>query len=178
MDILNGIKNFLSLINDNWTTILVIVGLALALWKKIESYSKLSTDKKIEIAKKQISENILKLITQAEKDYAEWENAGSIKRSEVISEIYKEYPILAKVVNQEELVKWIDEQIDNALPTLRDIIKQNEKDKSEINTKINKIISPLKRGLYKRRNSSLSVYVSKRNESKVVLYFYYEIIKY
>ena len=128
MDILNGIKNFLSLINDNWTTILVIVGLALALWKKIESYSKLSTDKKIEIAKKQISENILKLITQAEKDYAEWENAGSIKRSEVISEIYKEYPILAKVVNQEELVQWIDEQIDNALPTLRDIIKQNEKD--------------------------------------------------
>ena len=128
MDILNGIKNFLSLINDNWTTILVIVGLALALWKKIESYSKLSTDKKIEIAKKQISENILKLITQAEKDYAEWEKAGSIKRSEVISEIYKEYPILAKVVNQDELVKWIDEQIDNALPILRDIIKQNEKD--------------------------------------------------
>ena len=131
MDILNGIKNFLSLINDNWTTILVIVGLALALWKKIESYSKLSTDKKIEIAKKQISENILKMITQAEKDYAEWEKAGSIKRSEVISEIYKEYPILAKVVNQEELVKWIDEQIDNALPTLRDIIKQNEKDKTD-----------------------------------------------
>lgn len=128
MDILNGIKNFLSLINDNWTTILVIIGLALALWKKFKSYSKLSTDKKIEIAKKQISENILKLITQAEKDYAEWEKAGSIKRSEVISEIYKEYPILAKVVNQEELVKWIDEQIDNALPTLRDIIKQNEKD--------------------------------------------------
>ena len=131
MDILNGIKNFLSLINDNWTTILVIVGLALALWKKIESYSKLSTDKKIEIAKKQISENILKLITQAEKDYAEWENAGSIKRSEVISEIYKEYPILAKVVNQEELVKWIHEQIDNALLTLREIIKQNEKDKTD-----------------------------------------------
>ena len=128
MDILNGIKNYLSLINDNWTTILVIIGLALALWKKFKSYSKLSTDKKIEIAKKQISENILKLITQAEKDYAEWEKAGSIKRSEVISEIYKEYPILAKVVNQEELVKWIDEQIDNALPTLRDIIKQNEKD--------------------------------------------------
>lgn len=131
MNILNGIKNFLSLINDNWTTILVIVGLALALWKKIESYSKLSTEKKIEIAKQQISENILKLITQAEKDYAEWEKAGSIKRSEVISEIYKEYPILAKVVNQEELVKWIDEQIDNALPTLRDIIKQNEKDKTD-----------------------------------------------
>ena len=125
MDILNGIKNFLSLINDNWTTILVIIGLALALWKKIESYSKLSTDKKIEIAKKQISENILKLITQAEKDYAEWEKAGSIKRSEVISEIYKEYPVLAKVVNQEELVKWIDEQIDSALPELRKIISAN-----------------------------------------------------
>lgn len=131
MNVLNGIQNFLQIINDNWTTILVIIGLLLALWKKIDSYRKLSTDKKIEIAKKQISENILKLITQAEKDYAEWEKAGSIKRSEVISEIYKEYPILAKVVNQDELVKWIDEQIDNALPTLRDIIKQNEKDKSD-----------------------------------------------
>ena len=128
MNILNGIQNFLQLINDNWTSILVIVGLLLALWKKIELYSKLSTEKKIEIAKKQISENILKLITQAEKDYAEWEKAGSIKRSEVISEIYKEYPILAKVVNQDELIKWIDEQIDIALPTLRDIIKQNEKE--------------------------------------------------
>jgi len=128
MNILNGIQNFLQLINDNWTSILVIIGLLLALWKKIELYSKLSTEKKIEIAKKQISENILKLITQAEKDYAEWEKAGSIKRSEVISEIYKEYPILAKVVNQDELIKWIDEQIDNALPTLRDIIKQNEKE--------------------------------------------------
>ena len=131
MNVLNGIQNFLQIINDNWTTILVIIGLLLALWKKIDSYRKLSTDQKIAIAKKQISENILKLITQAEKDYAEWEKAGSIKRSEVISEIYKEYPILAKVVNQEELVKWIDEQIDNALPTLRDIIKQNEKDKSD-----------------------------------------------
>lgn len=128
MNILNGIQNFLQLINDNWTSILVIVGLLLALWKKIKLYSKLSTEKKIEIAKKQISENILKLITQAEKDYIEWEKAGSIKRSEVISEIYKEYPILAKVVNQDELIKWIDEQIDNALPTLRDIIKQNEKE--------------------------------------------------
>lgn len=128
MNILNGIQNFLQLINDNWTSILVIIGLLLVLWKKIELYSKLSTEKKIEIAKKQISENILKLITQAEKDYAEWEKAGSIKRSEVISEIYKEYPILAKVVNQDELIKWIDEQIDNALPTLRDIIKQNEKE--------------------------------------------------
>lgn len=127
MNVLNGIQNFLQIINDNWTTILVIIGLLLALWKKVESYRKLSTDQKIEIAKKQISENILKLITQAEKDYAEWDKAGSIKRSEVISEIYKEYPILAKVVNQEELIKWIDEQIDNALPTLREIIKENEK---------------------------------------------------
>ena len=131
INILNGIQKFLQIINDNWTTILVVIGLLLALWKKIDSYRKLSTDEKIEIAKKQISENILKLITQAEKDYAEWEKAGNIKRSEVISEIYKEYPILAKVVDQEELIKWIDEQIDNALPTLREIIKENEKNASE-----------------------------------------------
>ena len=50
INILNGIQNFLQIINDNWTTILVIIGLLLALWKKIDSYRKLSTDEKIEIA--------------------------------------------------------------------------------------------------------------------------------
>ena len=32
---LDGLKHFLSIINENWTTIRVIIGLILGIWKKI-----------------------------------------------------------------------------------------------------------------------------------------------
>ncbi len=121
MNFIDGLKNFLLFINENWTSILVIFGLILMLWKKIENYNKLSTEEKIAIAKRQIQERMLKLISDAEENYEDWAKAGEIKRAEVIARIYDEYPILSSVVNQDELITWIDEQIDAALPTLRDL---------------------------------------------------------
>ena len=126
MVILNGIKNFLGLINQNWTVIVVIVGLVLAIVKKVKSYFSKSDEEKIEIAKQQIKEIILKLISDAEVDYEEWNKAGSIKRSQVMEDIFIKYPILSKVVNQKELIEWIDEIIDDALVTLREIVAENK----------------------------------------------------
>lgn len=125
MVVLNGIKNFLELIEANWTVIAVIISLAIAIAKKVKDYLGKSNEEKIKIAKQQIQEIILKLISDAEVDYEEWNKAGSIKRSQVIEEIFMEYPILAKTVNQEELIKWIDETIDNALIALRKIVEEN-----------------------------------------------------
>lgn len=133
MNIFDGIKNFMNLVNENWMNIVVILGLGVALYKKIKDYIKLTDDEKIELAKKQIQEYMLKLVSDAEENYEAWEQAGSIKRSEVITRIFKEYPILSKVVNQDELIKWIDEQIDAALPTLRELWeKKQEKAKIEM----------------------------------------------
>lgn len=126
MVVLNGIKNFLELIEENWTVIVVIIGLAIAIAKKVKDYLGKSDEEKIEIAKQQIQEIILKLISDAEVDYEEWKKAGSIKRSQVIEEIFIEYPILSKAVDQEELIKWIDEIIDEALVTLREIVAENK----------------------------------------------------
>lgn len=123
---LDGLKHFLSIINENWTTILVIIGLIIGLWKKIESYIGKSDEEKIAIAKKQIQQAMLKMITSAETDFVDWEKAGSIKRSQVIKQIYDEYPVLAKAIDQEALITWIDEEINNSLKTLREIIKENE----------------------------------------------------
>lgn len=131
MNILTGIQNFLQIINDNWTTIIVIIGLIVAIVKKVKDYFSKSDKEKIEIAKKQISEIILKKISDAEKDYEEWNKAGSIKRSQVIGQIYRDYPILEKVMSQDELIAWIDTEIDNALPTLREIWKQNEENSAK-----------------------------------------------
>ena len=122
---LKGLQNFLEYINSNWTTILVIIGLIIAIWKKIESYLKKSDDEKIAIAKQQISQAVLRLISEAERDYDTWREAGQIKRSKVIQEIYKEYPILSKIADQDELIRWIDSEIDNALKELRKVIKEN-----------------------------------------------------
>ena len=126
MNILNGIQKFLELINDNWTTTMVILGLAAAIAQKAKNYLAKSDDEKIAIAKMQIRETILKLVAEAEMDYEEWNVAGSIKRAQVINQIYEQYPVLSKIVDQPELVAWIDEQIDDALGTLRHIIKENE----------------------------------------------------
>lgn len=122
---LHGIQNFLQLINDNWTTIIVIIGLLVGLFKKIQGYLSKSDEEKIAIAKAQIKETMLKMITTAEQDYEAWNEAGSIKRSQVIKEVYEKYPILSKAINQEEMIAWIDEQINNSLKTLRKIVKQN-----------------------------------------------------
>lgn len=126
MNILEGIKNFLLLVNDNWTTIIVIIGLVICLVNRIKKYINLTDDEKVEIAKTQISETILKLISDAEVDYNEWKQAGSIKRSQVIQSIFEKYPILSKVADQKELVMWIDNMIDNALEELRTIIEKNK----------------------------------------------------
>lgn len=123
--VLNGINSFLEFINNNWTSIMVLVGLAIALFRKVKIYLAKSDEEKVEIAKVYIKEGILRMITDAELDYEEWSKAGSIKRSQVISEIYEKYPVLAKVANQEDIIKWIDKEIDNALIILREVISEN-----------------------------------------------------
>lgn len=129
---LDGIKNFLQFVNDNWTTIIIIISLGIALYQKIKSYVSKSNTEKIEVAKKQIQEVILKLISDAEYDYEEFVKAGSIKRAQVIQKIFEDYPVLAKVTDQTALVEWIDETIDNALKTLREIVAMNKAETTDI----------------------------------------------
>ena len=126
MSILDGVKNFLEFVNENWTTIIVIIGLVIAITKKGIVYFNKSDEEKIAIAKKQIQETMLKLITDAEENYDEWKQAGSIKRAQVIDELFANYPILSKVANQEDLIKWIDDVIDESLITLREIVENNK----------------------------------------------------
>ena len=123
---LDGIKNFLMFLNDNWTSIAVILGLAAGLFQKIKAYLKQSDAQKIEAAKAQIQTVMLKLISDAEVDYESWNKAGSVKRSQVIQRIFQDYPILSRAVNQEAVIEWIDEQINASLKELRKIVAQNK----------------------------------------------------
>lgn len=127
MIMLNGIENFLHLVDANWTTILVIVGLVLSIGKKTKDYFSKSKEEQIAIAKLQIQESMLKMITEAEIDFETWSQAGSIKRSQVIQEIYERYPVLSKVADQKQLIDWIDEEIKGSLKTLRKVVEENNK---------------------------------------------------
>lgn len=123
---MEGIKNLLAYLEANWTIILVCIGLIVSIVQKTINYFSLTEEKRVELAKKQIQEVILRMISDAETDYSDMASAGKIKRSQVIEEIYAQYPILDKVADQEALIAWIDAEIDNALVTLREIIEKNK----------------------------------------------------
>ena len=77
--ILNGIYNFLNFLNEHWTMICAIIVLIIAISKKAMSFFNKSQDEQVAIAKAQIREIMLMLVTRAEVSYAEWIKAGEIK---------------------------------------------------------------------------------------------------
>lgn len=128
---LTGIQNFLQFINDNWTAIVIIIALGVSIAIKVKNLFVKDKDGQIEIAKAQIKQIVLKLITDAEVDYSDISSAGSIKRAQVIKQIFNDYPILAKVTDQETLIAWIDAEINNSLKELRKIVAENAAEKEE-----------------------------------------------
>lgn len=126
---MNGLINFLSLVYNNWTSIIVCIFLIAGILVKARNFMLKTDQEKLEIARAQIKEIILRLVSKAETDYPNWNKAGKIKRAQVIKEIFETYPILSKVVNQEDVVEWIDIQIDNALVELNKVI-ENQSDNS------------------------------------------------
>lgn len=135
--VLDGIFNFLNFLNENWTLICSIFVVALAIMKKAQAFfakskeereaiAKAELEKQVAIAKAQISEIILRLVTEAEKDYLKWMSAGDIKRSQVINEVFEMYPILSKVTDQAEIIAFLDDTIKEALKTMRKIFEENQ----------------------------------------------------
>jgi hypothetical protein len=130
-DILNGLYNLLSFIEENWGMIAAIIVMVVSISKKIVAFMAKSREEKIEIAKTQISQTMLKWVTIAECDWLEWQQAGEIKRSQVIDMIFEKYPILSQVANQQEIIAWLDDMIDEALKTMRKIFEENANHKAE-----------------------------------------------
>lgn len=123
---MEGIQNFLNIIYDNWTTILVCLGLIVGIVRKTITYASKTKEEKVAIVKQQIQQTILKMISDAEFEWEEWDKAGSIKRSQVIKQIYDSYPILNLITDQQSFIAWVDEQIDNALGELKNVIQTQE----------------------------------------------------
>ena len=122
---MDSIINFLAFLNENWIYILICIGIIVGIIQKTISYFEKSTKEKIEIAKSQVKEILLKMVADAEAEYSDILDAGKIKRSKVISNIFDQFPILSKAIDQDNLISWIDSEIDNSLDTLHSIIDSN-----------------------------------------------------
>lgn len=122
---MDGIINFLAFLNENWIYILICIGIIVGIIQKTISYFEKSTKEKIEIAKSQVKEILLKMVADAEEEYSDIIGIGKIKRSKVISNIFERFPILSKAIDQDNLISWIDSEIDNSLDTLHSIIDSN-----------------------------------------------------
>ena len=132
---MNGIKNFLQLINDQWPTISACIILIFAIYAKAkklydnwqtksEEDKQAEIDRQIDKAKEALKEVILGYVSSAEIAWNyEDGGMGSIKRSEVIDKIYAQYPILLQVIDQKSLISYIDKLIDEALVTVREKIR-------------------------------------------------------
>lgn len=125
---MKGLQNFLFWLNENYVYLLVCIGLIVLLVNKVKAFLSKSDEDKIEYALSTIKEIMLKYVTEAEIEYTDMKGAGSIKRAQVINQMYQQFPILAKVADQQKVIEMIDAAIDEALPTLREIIKENNKE--------------------------------------------------
>ena len=131
---MEGIMNLLSWINENWASFMIIIITILAVLSKVRMFyldwqNKTAEEKQEEIdkaitnAKIAIANNILSYVSDAEVNWSAWMKMGDIKRSEVIKQLYIDYPILLQVVDQDELIQFIDECINKALEIVREKIR-------------------------------------------------------
>lgn len=121
-----GVQNFLRFLSEHWVAIVIDVCIAVFFVKRVIAFLRTTKEEKIDIAKTQIRSIVLKLVADAEEDYAEWNKSGSIKRAQVIQQIFDSYPVLERVVNQQEIIHWIDGVINDALNEMRQSVAENE----------------------------------------------------
>ena len=126
---MEGIKNTLIIIEENWTNILIVLSCLFAIYRKVKKYVNMNNEEK-DKEKEEIKEEtlkivktvLLKLMSEAEIEWNDFEKSGSIKRSQVIKELYNEFPILKEFTDQDKLLEIIDNMINEEKSKMDEVI--------------------------------------------------------
>lgn len=126
---MEGIKNTLIIIEENWTNILIVLSCLFAIYRKVKKYINMNNEEK-EKEKEELKEEtlkivktvLLKLMSEAEIEWNDFEKSGSIKRSQVIKELYNEFPILKEFTDQDKLLEIIDSMINEEKSKMDEVI--------------------------------------------------------
>ena len=126
INFMNGINNFANLIQGQWTNIVVVIAIVAGLVRSIITYYTMNEEQRVQAALKVISEELMKMMVQAEIQWKDYKKSGELKRSQVIKDIYNQFPFLSRYMDQEKLVQTIYEMIDKQMDNMNELMKKNE----------------------------------------------------
>lgn len=129
---MQSIANFLLWVNNNWTFIIICIGLGLGIYKKVKNYSKLTTEEKINRALVSVKSILLEKMATAEIDWSDYKKSGELKKSQVISDIYAQFPVLKEYIDQETLIKEITQMIDDSMGDMNKIVNNLDNTTNEM----------------------------------------------
>lgn len=127
-DIVNNVVNSLS---NSLPTIIIVIAIIIGVVRKVIQYSKMTKEERVNAALKVIKEELLKLMSDAEIEWEDYKKSGELKKSQVLKEIYSQFPFLATYIDQDTLVNKLYELIDNEMENMNKIINNTTTDKEE-----------------------------------------------
>jgi hypothetical protein len=128
---MTAIVNLLTLINDNWATIITIIGLSILLGKKVKEYMALSEHDRVNIALKAVRTQLLEIMSEAEIAWDNYKKTGEIKKSKVFQVVYDKFPILKEYCDQDMIISEIEKMIDDLKPQMDKIINKIDEEIKE-----------------------------------------------
>ena len=104
----------------------LVIAIIAGLVRSIISYYTMNEEQRVQAALKVISEELMKMMVQAEIQWKDYKKSGELKRSQVIKDIYNQFPFLSRYMDQEKLVQTIYEMIDKQMDNMNELMKKNE----------------------------------------------------
>ena len=126
---MTGFNNFIHLIQSQWTNIVVVIAIIATVVKTALSYSSMTEEQRVQSALKVVKEELMRLMCQAEIQWKDYKKSGDLKRSQVIKDIYNQFPFLSKYMDQDKLVKTIYEMIDKQMDNMDNLLNKPEENK-------------------------------------------------
>lgn len=133
---MQSIVKVLKWLYDNWSVVVIILGILTAFIVKLKAWSELSADEKLQTANSerekaltQLKQFALSWVTTLEEKWSGIEKSGYIKKSEFFERVYDKLPVLSKY--SDEIEQTVSDIIDGALIEMRDILSQQPEAKDE-----------------------------------------------
>jgi hypothetical protein len=107
-----------------WTYAVILIALIVGGINRYIAFTKLTKEQQVEAALSIVKTEVLKLMSDAEIEWEDYKKSGALKKSQVITNIYSEFPILKNVIDQDTLIAKIEELIDSEMENMNNIINK------------------------------------------------------
>ena len=129
---MEGIKNLLLFINNNWALITTCFGLIILIKAKYEKWNAMTEEEKVNAALLAVKAELLQVMSDSELYWDNFKKTGEIKKSKVYTYVYENFPILKNYLDQEKIIAAIDNMIDELKPIMDKIINGIDSEVNDI----------------------------------------------